>query len=438
MKTKILSLLVLGFVLFASACSLHDDTENFDAPAAERIENTVSADKALLESSLNGWQLHLWTGRDYTGGGYTYLMKFHDGKVTVASDIAKADTSASSSYDVISDQGPVLTLNTYNAIFHYLAYPSLDGDDGEQQDYEFVITRTTNDSIFLRGKKWGNSMFMTRISDNTSWSDEIAKIQAMQDSIMYHFNIYSDGQMVGKADLTTARMMTVQTTGIEQKIPFCVTVDGIYLQRPIKVNGATVQRLKYNGNDTTFIATDGGSSNVAMRWYRPQDYVLYDEVAGNYELYSYNNQSYLNVTLEPSVDGNTFLLNGFVQNKKVELTYYKDSGTLSLMPQLVYDKGPWTGHNVYMLGVAFDEVTGQGSVYFSLYAGLQLKKDTSTDGLTLDFVDGNDIGLNSFILVETTGYPSQSTFIGVSDDPEVFFCNGYRQYPFLTRMVKKN
>ena len=175
MKKIINSILIGAAVLGLSSCSLHDDTELFGEPAAERLEKAVAADKALLESASNGWELHLWTGKEYSAGGYTYFMKFANDKVTVSSDIAPATMKTTSSYDVISDQGPVLTVNTFNEIFHYLAQPSMDDDDGEQQDYEFVIMRTTNDSIYLRGKKWGNHMVMTRVAESTSWEDEITR-----------------------------------------------------------------------------------------------------------------------------------------------------------------------------------------------------------------------------------------------------------------------
>lgn len=116
MKNIINSILIGTAVLGLSACSLHDDTELFGEPAAERLEKNVAADKTLFESAANGWELHLWTGKDYSGGGYTYFMKFANDKVTVSSDIAPANMKTTSSYDVISDQGPVLTVNTYNEV----------------------------------------------------------------------------------------------------------------------------------------------------------------------------------------------------------------------------------------------------------------------------------------------------------------------------------
>lgn len=223
MKNIINSILIGTAVLGLSACSLHDDTELFGEPAAERLEKNVAADKTLLESAANGWELHLWTGKDYSGGGYTYFMKFANDKVTVSSDIAPANMKTTSSYDVISDQGPVLTVNTYNEIFHYLAEPSMDDDDGEQQDYEFVIMRTTNDSIYLRGKKWGNHMVMTRVAESTSWEDEINKIQQMDEDLMRTFSLVEGNDTLGGVSLGDDRILTYTDKSGYKKIPYYVS-----------------------------------------------------------------------------------------------------------------------------------------------------------------------------------------------------------------------
>lgn len=130
MKKIIFSIQILFVTLMLSSC-LHDDNVVFDEPAAQRVEKAVEADKTLLESATNGWLLRLWTEENYEGGGYTYLMKFKDGKVTVASDIDYPQNTSSSSYDVIKDMGPVLTVNTYNKIFHMLSSPSQMDDDGK-------------------------------------------------------------------------------------------------------------------------------------------------------------------------------------------------------------------------------------------------------------------------------------------------------------------
>ena len=79
MKKILLGSAVALATLSLQSC-LTDDKELFDESAANRIEAVVAADKQLLESATNGWQLHYYTGKQYTGGGYTMFVKFKDGK----------------------------------------------------------------------------------------------------------------------------------------------------------------------------------------------------------------------------------------------------------------------------------------------------------------------------------------------------------------------
>ena len=73
---KIILGAALAFVSMSLTSCLHDNEDLFDKPAAERMEEAVKADKELLESASNGWQMHFYTGEQYTGGGYTMFMKF--------------------------------------------------------------------------------------------------------------------------------------------------------------------------------------------------------------------------------------------------------------------------------------------------------------------------------------------------------------------------
>ena len=145
---KILISLAIALVGFNfQSCSLHDETDLFGQSAAERVEEAVKADKALLESASNGWILRYYTGENYSGGGYTFLCSFKNGKVTVSGDVAESSATARSSYDIVKDRGPVLSFNTYNTILHALGTPTQANVDGGQGDYEGIIEKTTNDSI---------------------------------------------------------------------------------------------------------------------------------------------------------------------------------------------------------------------------------------------------------------------------------------------------
>lgn len=408
MKNIINSILIGTAVLGLSACSLHDDTELFGEPAAERLEKNVAADKTLLESAANGWELHLWTGKDYSGGGYTYFMKFANDKVTVSSDIAPANMKTTSSYDVISDQGPVLTVNTYNEIFHYLAEPSMDDDDGEQQDYEFVIMRTTNDSIYLRGKKWGNHMVMTRVAESTSWEDEINKIQQMDEDLMRTFSLVEGNDTLGGVSLGDDRILTYTDKSGYKKIPYYVSTKGITLAKPLEVNGKALQELDYDADDMSLNPDGATTQGLKLSVKLPKNYMKYSEFAGDYNMTTYWGASKLTLHLVPAGDGKTYLLKGMNANFDLTLTYDKTSGTLSLNTQHLIDVGD---NQVWLCGW---NAFGEGYLTWSTDAGMIVSRDTNEAGTVLKFEPNDYVGLttDSFILVLFSGSPSNDTYKG--------------------------
>lgn len=408
MKNIINSILIGTAVLGLSACSLHDDTELFGEPAAERLEKNVAADKTLLESAANGWELHMWTGKDYSGGGYTYFMKFANDKVTVSSDIAPANMKTTSSYDVISDQGPVLTVNTYNEVFHYLAEPSMDDDDGEQQDYEFVIMRTTNDSIYLRGKKWGNHMVMTRVAGSTSWEDEINKIQQMDEGLMRTFSLVEGNDTLGGVSLGDDRILTYTDKSGYKKIPYYVSTKGITLAKPLEVNGKALQELDYDADDMSLNPDGATAQGVKLSVKLPKNYMKYSEFAGDYNMTTYWGASKLTLHLVPAGDGKTYLLKGMNANFDLTLTYDKTSGTLSLNTQHLIDVGD---NQVWLCGW---NAFGEGYLTWSTDAGMIVSRDTNEAGTVLKFEPNDYVGLttDSFILVLFSGSPSNDTYKG--------------------------
>lgn len=408
MKNIINSILIGTAVLGLSACSLHDDTELFGEPAAERLEKNVAADKTLLESAANGWELHMWTGKDYSGGGYTYFMKFANDKVTVSSDIAPANMKTTSSYDVISDQGPVLTVNTYNEVFHYLAEPSMDDDDGEQQDYEFVIMRTTNDSIYLRGKKWGNHMVMTRVAESASWEDEINKIQQMDEGLMRTFSLVEGNDTLGGVSLGDDRILTYTDKSGYKKIPYYVSTKGITLAKPLEVNGKALQELDYDADDMSLNPDGATAQGLKLSVKLPKNYMKYSEFAGDYNMTTYWGASKLTLHLVPAGDGKTYLLKGMNANFDLTLTYDKTSGTLSLNTQHLIDMGD---KQVWLCGW---NAFGEGYLTWSTDAGMIVSRDTNEAGTVLKFEPNDYVGLttDSFILVLFSGSPSNDTFVG--------------------------
>lgn len=117
MKKVYLLFMAIMLTLSLQSC-LHDDKTTFDLPAADRIEKKVADYKALLESADDGWVMQYYTGKNYSYGGYTLLLKFKNGNVTAMGDVKDIEAQATSGYDVVKDLGPTLSFNGYNAVIH--------------------------------------------------------------------------------------------------------------------------------------------------------------------------------------------------------------------------------------------------------------------------------------------------------------------------------
>lgn len=425
MKKILYSIFLLGAVMSMTSC-LHDDDDVFDTPAAERIEQAVDSDKTLLESASNGWELHLWTGSQYSNGGYTFLMKFKNHKVTIGSDFAPSGYYTSSSYDVIKDQGPVLTINTYNEVFHYLATPTMTNDAGEQQDYEFVIMKTTPDSIYLKGKKWGNKMVMTRLADSVNWDNRIASLNSMVENLKVSYNASVAGNKIGTASLDPSRIMSVTINDSTQKVPFYITTAGIHLLNPVVIGGKTCQNFDYNDENMTLTCTDEGASDVVCN----AIFMKYQDFAGNYKL-NYNKGKTLNVSLEPAGDDKTYNLNGLVKGISIKLDYDKTKGTLNLPSQMLGTLG--NGTQVWL---AACDYTDGGYLFWDPNFGFTLSIDTNASGTTLKLESMSlytDINIDSFVLWEVT---SAGASAGWSSHAQ--FTNNDNRLFYMTSMVKTN
>lgn len=348
MKKIITALCFVAVGLSLQSC-LHDNEDYFDGKsAAERIDETVASDKQLLESAPNGWKLLYYTGEEYTGGGYTYLCKFKAGKAYVSGDMAqKADSVCKSSYDIIKDQGPVLTFDTYNDLMHKFATPTSGSIDGEQGDYEFIIQKTTNDSIYLQGKKWGNKMVMVRMPNELSWEEHLDSINKVATEIYYNNKVMNGNDSIAYISIDDVTRRAILTYGNEQTdVSYYVTSKGIHLQHPINLMGKEVSDLTYN-HDTNELDIPN-ENNLKIQGYLPPNYEFIDYWVGAWTLQCYargeNNKktetleeyrveleqydrTYLKAQI--NIDGQPY--------KSVYFRYYRDSGTIALVQQYLED-----------------------------------------------------------------------------------------------------
>lgn len=315
---------------------LHDDKEFFDESAANRIESTVENTQKILESSENGWQLHYFTGKGMTGGGYTFLMKFANGKVTVAGDTAVAAPAerATSSYTVDRSMGPVLSFNTYNDIFHFLGEPTYGNIEGEQGDWEFVITKLTEDSIFVKGKKWENEMVFTRMADGVDWTSYLDSIADVQKRLGVNYSVgnSSDASKMVEINSATRRILSRTADGQMVEQPFYVTPTGIHaVNEPVALGEDKAQDFLVS---KAGVLTAKGNEALTLNSYAPS----IDTWVGNWTLSAMQGSCDMTISKVEDQENmlkGTFTAGGYTYN--IGLSYNPETGALNLPSQLIDD-----------------------------------------------------------------------------------------------------
>ena len=208
---KILSMtLVLGGALFLGSC-VSEEEDLFDKSAAERLNEASALYTSRLQAHEAGWAMQYYPTYDSEapyGNGYLILTQFNnDGSCKIAADcpeiIPNTDSDGKitgymsltggyvedvSLWRVITDDGPVLTYDSYNQAFHYFADPSSSatgfGDTGVGigGDYEFVIVDAPEDGsyLMLKGKKRGTYNLLTPLEDGTDFQTYLEDVNNFQ------------------------------------------------------------------------------------------------------------------------------------------------------------------------------------------------------------------------------------------------------------------
>lgn len=273
MKKFLLYIMVVAGMMSLQSC-LHDDKELFEESAADRLEHATEETKQILESSESGWALQYYIGEEYTGAGCTYLVKFKNGKADVSLDMmGDPSTVTHSSYDVIKDQGPVLTFNTFNELMHLFANPYGDGTtDGG--DFEFVVMNVTNDVIDLKGRTTGNKMKLVRLTEGTNWEDYINSIIDFEENMFSSYSLVVDGKTQGVVSFDTNNRQFTYVSGdsVNVTYPYCVTPDGVVMPEAL-ADG--VHSFVQKAGDLAMTAVDAADDKaVSLEPFITPDYVL--------------------------------------------------------------------------------------------------------------------------------------------------------------------
>jgi hypothetical protein len=295
--------IVLVFVFLAAACS-REEANLFSETSAVRMEKTKTDIKNILCNAQNGWVMEYFPTD--TTEGYTFLMKFdHTSKVMMAAQnkwIGNQYTTDSCVFDVIADDGPVLTFpvsgnyvvnGTQVGIFQMFANPedprggnALDGY-GFQGDYEFIVMKADSNLITLSGKKRGTSIVLKKLPANQSWTGYIAQVEAMRsllfennhtnltlksgsDSLILINDLISYGSYANKFRIYPYNSNEL-INGVDYA--FIVTPKGIRFHTPYVSNGKSAQNFELTPDKQKLLCTDE-NVNAHINGANPIDFYL--------------------------------------------------------------------------------------------------------------------------------------------------------------------
>lgn len=283
-----LAALAVAAVATTASCSREED-DIWDRSAAERLDDARNTDLATLCAAQNGWEMLYFTANDNVSRGLNFLMKFNtDGSVTIAaknSDTGNDYTEETSTYDVISDDGPVLTFNTYNNLFHRYADPDpehtqVDSDGvGDGGDYEFKIMSVSDGMIYMRGKKHGLEVYMHRLADDVNWEQYFTDVEAMHErmftsSIPTLWLTLADGSRYSITNAAGQEMSLLRENGDAvtetTKLSYVATRTGMRWIRSYSghdnESATPAREFVFNAEGTYLVSTDfGGTAGATIK-----------------------------------------------------------------------------------------------------------------------------------------------------------------------------
>ncbi|MBO4658205.1 MAG: DUF4302 domain-containing protein [Prevotella sp.] len=195
---KILSIsLILAACLAFNSCVQEED-DIFDKSAAERLNEASDVYSKRLMASPNGWAMQLYpTNEDEWpyGNGYLVLCRFNkDYSVDVSMNNIFTDGTywtETSLWEVLTDNGPVLSFNSHNKCIHAFSDPydiwftgtddhaNNESGTGIGGDYEFIIVDAPEDASYmmLKGKKRGTYNLLTSVEMGVDFEDYLTDVK---------------------------------------------------------------------------------------------------------------------------------------------------------------------------------------------------------------------------------------------------------------------
>lgn len=416
MKNKITDYILLVFICLGLQACLFQEDDIFEQSSANRASENVAELKELLVNVPNGWKMEYYPGADYSMGGITLLCRFDGSNVTLMSEVGSAKTDPgkerTSLYKITSEESTVLTFDSFNELIHCFSEPVMGMNANLEGDYEFVYMGQEENKVFLQGRRYHNTMVMTPLTQGIGWKEYIGRLNLIEkEAFLNTYSLMIGGQKIGEA-VRSSRLFSLAVDGQAESVaPFLYTTEGIRFKDEITVQGKTVRNFLWNKADMSFVCSDEGAGDVALKAVYPQDYTPYDDYLGFYYMFyqeydGYNEEEdkvdfrpgYTIVELQQKVPGESFVLASSkleAEAANIVVTYDKPTGRLVIKPQNVtalgYPGALVLGFEQGFLPAHYGLDLGNLASLTGMETGLVGVPEGSGDDLTYSFVEYGDV-----------------------------------------------
>jgi hypothetical protein len=351
MKKYITLLIAFSFL---TSCSYKEDN-TFEQKASNRTTSVIESYKNILEGHDGYWVLSYYPGvtRSFGGfpaaprslGGYTFVVKFKDGKVTASSEISNTNAEEESYYTYSITEGPTISFDTYNSILDHFRFVSAVFTNARGGDIEFIFLKEENGVVTLRGRTSNNLMTLTKLTgDREALLNKLREnTQALNSKGLNPITV--QGTQVDLTLFPSYRQLVFSYGGNTVQRPFTITEKGIKFYEPADINGVKIEELYFNEDKSALATPDGAISATLLsspieirtnsRWVMLQDY--------------YASQTYIDIynQLKHQIENGkwrNYSLNNYLQFRVIQKG--NDQPTATAITLSVANINPRTGNRI--------------------------------------------------------------------------------------------
>lgn len=291
------SLIVAAAATLSTSCTFEQE-DFFDESASLRIthlnENIQSRLVSQSSNGNNGWVIQYFVAGtdDYDFEGFNLFGRFYENnKVTLASNHrylrngnANKYTEHTSSYEMLAEEGPVLSFNTWNDILTVFedpvdpsSAPSTLANDGEGMngDHNLVLKSFEDDEILFRGER--HSAEVRFIPCDRTFEEYIEAVNEFKSNYAtsalsnYYVTNGTDTMYFSGLNKGVFRYIERLNDPLIRKTLSCVfSPDGFRLNHVDSLGSNTFQEFKLTEDKTRLLSEDGQTQVIAM-WL---DYII--------------------------------------------------------------------------------------------------------------------------------------------------------------------